>query len=382
MADARALSRWEIDALLTQLPIDGDPLESGADQLAPGGVTRGRGFARSIRPYDFRRPDRFSKEQWQTIQAMHETYARLVGTTFSSRVRELVQVRLSSLEQGLYAEWQSQVPARTVCYIFTLPTLGGSVAIEFNHDVAAEVVDRLLGGTGILVDRSRDLTEIEGALLRSFSGALEPALRGMWELVAPVAPELSELGHDPELIQLAGPNDVVVTAFFEISLGTQLGAMSMCTPYTVVEPVAGQLSHQLWLHASAAVRRDDTTRLAIEGSLRGAPLDISVSLGGATLPARHVANLAPGDTILLDTRVDAALPLAIGGLERFRVRPGRVGRNVGVTVTGITAPPGSEPETGPRPAHADPVPGPHPGTTPSDHAIAHEETAPREMIDD
>jgi len=342
MADARALSRWEIDALLTQLPVDGDPLEAGTDQLAPGGSQRGRGFARSIRPYDFRRPDRFSKEQWQTLQAMHETYARLAGTAFSSRLRELVQVRLSSLEQGLYAEWQAQVPARTVCYIYTLPALGGSVAIEFNYDVAAEVIDRLLGGTGVMVDRARELTEIEVALLRSFAAALEPALNGMWEHIAPVAPELSDLGHDPELIQLAGPNDVVVTAFFEINLGNHLGAMSMCTPYTVVEPVAGRLSHQLWLHAGAAVRRDDLTRRALEHSLRSAPLDISVSLGGANLPARALSNLAVGDTIVLDTRAEAALPLSVGGLERFRSRPGLVGRNVGVTITEVTPPPSAE----------------------------------------
>lgn len=226
MADtSRTLTQWEIDNLLNQIP------ETAA---VPGEVedapiaARDRGLARTIKTYDFRRPDKFSKEQWQTLTTMHETFARMIGAQFSSRMRTLVSVRLSSIDQGLYEEWQLQIPSETACYVFSLAPLSGSIVVEFNHDVAAEVIDRLLGGTAVIPVRDHDLSDIEMVLLRSFGRALGAALGEMWVNVNPVEPEVQEFGLDASLSQVAGPNDVVVTAFFEVNLGNRLGAMSIC----------------------------------------------------------------------------------------------------------------------------------------------------------
>ena len=78
-----------------------------------------------------------------------------------------------------------------------------------------------------------------------------------------VEPELQELGLDASLIQVAGSNDVVVTAFFEVNLGNRLGAMSVCLPYTVLEQVASKLSAQVWLTAGQANNADPRTRRAV-----------------------------------------------------------------------------------------------------------------------
>src|SRR5690606_11340376 len=121
MAETRALSQWEIDALLNRVP--GSP-EDAAAALAPAAPERS--FSRVIKTYDFRRPDKFSKEQWTTLQSMHDHFARLIGAAFSSRLRTLVGVRLSSIDQGLYEEWQAQVPSETVCYVLSMRPLTGN----------------------------------------------------------------------------------------------------------------------------------------------------------------------------------------------------------------------------------------------------------------
>src|ERR1700716_86666 len=149
MADNRALSQWEIDALLDQLP-GTETAEETALRESGVALASDRPLHRGIRLYDFRRPDKFSREQWATLHSMYETFARIVGAAFSSRLRTLVTVRLSSLDQGLYEEWQAQVPSPTTCYVLSLQPLVGNIVIEFNSDVASEVVDRLLGGTGLL----------------------------------------------------------------------------------------------------------------------------------------------------------------------------------------------------------------------------------------
>lgn len=332
MAESRALSQWEIDALLNQIPESGEAIDPGLTRPGRPASRSERSFGSAIKPYDFRRPDKFSKEQWHTLQSMHETFARLVSSAFSSRLRSLVTVRLSSIDQELYEEWQSQVTGQTVCYVLAMPPLEGNIVLEFNSEVAAEALDRLLGGNGLLVDRGRELREIEINLLRSFGSSLTKALQESWAVVAPIEPELKDLGLDAALIQIAGPNDVVVSVFFEVSLGNQLGSMSVCIPYTLLEPIANRLSQGVW-HLTASQRRPGVRGNRVLQALIGqAELGVSVELGTANVDVETVLDLEVGDTLLLDQRIDRPLPLLIEGKPRFWCRPGQTGNRLGVQV--------------------------------------------------
>jgi flagellar motor switch protein FliM len=332
MAESRALSQWEIDALLNQIPESGESIDPGLARPGRPASRSERSFGRAIKPYDFRRPDKFSKEQWHTLQAMHETFARLVSGAFSSRLRSLVTVRLSSIDQELYEEWQSQVTGQTVCYVLAMPPLEGNIVLEFNSEVASEALDRLLGGNGLLVDRGREMREIEISLLRSFASSLTKSLEESWAVVAPVEPELKDIGLDAALIQIAGPNDVVVTVFFEVSLGNQLGSMSICIPYTVLEPIANRLSQGVW-HLTASQRRPGVrSNRVLQALIGAAELDVSVELGTASVQVETVLDLQVGDTLLLDQRLDRPLPLLIEGKPRFWTRPGQMGNKLGVRV--------------------------------------------------
>ena len=338
MAESRALSQWEIDALLNQIPDAGDPDEVTASvpgNPAGGQTTQERQFARLIKPYDFRRPDKFSKEQWHTLQSMHDTFARVVGAALSSRLRTLVSVRLSSIDQGLYEEWQSQVPSQTICYVLSMAPLDGNIVLEFNREMAAEFIDRLLGGNGILIDANRELGEIEVTLLRALSGGVVKSLEEMWAAVLPTQFELKDIGLDAGLIQVAGANDVVVTAFFEVSVGSQLGAMSICLPYTVVEPIVQMLSTQHWNATGAKRTAQPRAHRVMRVLLGQAPLDVVAQLGGADVPLRAVTEMQPGDTIVLERRIDEPIDVVVGNRPRFRARPGLSGNQVGALILDV-----------------------------------------------
>jgi len=339
MADNRALSQWEIDALLNQVPaaeaagvVAGDPLPESPTGRGERPVRRG------IRVYDFRRPDKFSREQWATLHSMFETFARIIGASFSSRLRSLVSVRLSSLDQGLYEEWQAQVPSQTACYVMSMRPLTGNIVVEFNSDVASEVVDRLLGGTGLLIDRGREMSEVETALLRSFAGVIRSALDETWSAVVHLSPELQDLGFDAGLIQVAAPTDVVVIAFFEVNIGNHLGAMSICTPYTVLEPIASELSTQIWFQAGRSGAASAEERKVMEALLGRAKLTMRATLGATMLPASTINDMQEGDTIVLDARLGKTLNLLVGDTPRFRGRPGLVGNHMAIQITDVIEP--------------------------------------------
>jgi flagellar motor switch protein FliM len=335
MAENRALSQWEIEALLNQIPGNGGPEDDVLPSRNLVSFQAERTARRGLKTYDFRRPDKFSKEQWATLQSMHETLGRIIGASFSSRLRTLVTVRLSSIDQGLYEEWQAQVPSQTVCYVLSVRPLSGNLVIEFNHDVASEVVDRLLGGTGVLIDRGREISDVENALLRSFSNVLRQALEETWNTVVRVRSDLQDMGFDAGLIQVAGPTDVVLTAFYEVNIGNHLGAMSICLPYTVIEPIASQLSTQIWFQSGRHGAATSEERRQMETLLARSSIGLNVRLGAVDLPASTIVDMQEGDTIVLGARLGRPLDVIVGERARFRGVAGVVGNRLAVRVTEV-----------------------------------------------
>ena len=330
MAENRALSQGEIDALLNQIPEDGEAEQDGG---VPPPMPVDTGFSRLVKAYDFRRPDKFSKEQWGTLQSMYEAFSRFAGAAFSSRLRTLSNIRLSSIDQGLYEEWQAQVPSQTACYVLSMQPMTGNIVVEFNLDVASEVVDRMLGGNGLLIDRTREMSDVETGLLRSFSSVIGQSLQEMWSAVVPVRSQLQDFGLDAGLIQVASPTDVVLTAFFEVSIGDHLGAMSICVPYTVLEPITSQLSAQVWFSSGRPQASTDEERSQMQALIARSELEVQVELGAVDLPASSLIDLQIGDTIVLDQRVGHSLDLKVDGRARFRGLPGTSGRYLGFRVT-------------------------------------------------
>jgi flagellar motor switch protein FliM len=333
MAENRALSQWEIEALLNQIP--GGPEDDVLPSRNVVSLQAERSARRGIKAYDFRRPDKFSKEQWATLHSMHETFARIVGASFSSRLRSLVSVRLSSIDQGLYEEWQAQVPSQTVCYVLSMRPLSGNLVIEFNHDVASEVVDRLLGGTGVLIDRGREISEVEHALLRSFANVLRQGLEETWNTVVRVRSDLQDMGFDAGLIQVAAPTDVVLTAFFEVNIGNHLGSMSLCLPYTVIEPIASQLSTQVWFQSGRHSNATSEERRTMEALIARSRIELDVRLGSVDLPASTIVDMDEGDTIVLGRRLGKPLEVLIGGRPRFLGTAGVTGNRLALRVTEV-----------------------------------------------
>ncbi len=92
------LSQDEIDALLTAVS-SGKSVPAEAPRPAGGG-SRPTGAApkrekKRLKVYDFRRPDKFSKDQIRTLQMMHETFGCLTTTSLSAQLRTLVHVSCS-----------------------------------------------------------------------------------------------------------------------------------------------------------------------------------------------------------------------------------------------------------------------------------------------
>src|SRR5216684_4249940 len=287
---SKTLSQWEIDALLNSI---------GSDDGAPAGTSSAAAnvLDRSIKLYDFRRPDRFSKEHIRAIQNIHETFARVTASSLSSYLRSATTVSLSSIEQVVYDEYVHQLANPTLVNLIELQPLAGRIVVEMNMNLGLAMLDRMMGGTGQVSERHGELTDIEMALLRSLGATVSAGLKDGWTAVADLQPVLVETVLNADLVQAALPGDIAALLLFEIHTLGLSGTISISVPHPVIEPLMDRLNTQAWFSTSSRKSGSDDDRLRISDGIRGARLPIAVELGSTSITVGELLDIRAGDVI-------------------------------------------------------------------------------------
>lgn len=319
----KVLSQHEIEALMSALA-EGDDAPAGAAPPEP---------PRKIKAYDFLRPEKFSKEHLRALRILHGSFSRSLASSLSSHLRSNVQVRLTMIEQVSYEDYIRALPNPTIVYVASLAPLPGQVVVEVNLELAHAVLDRLLGGSGLLDNRAAELTEIEMALLKILGGLLAASLRETWADVVDLQPTLQEAVLSPDLVQVTLPTETTVMLTFEAALLQTTGTISICLPHPALQPIMDKLTVTVWA-VGLPNAADDTSRApASHEQLGRVPLTISVELGRAQLRVRELVSLARGQVIKLDTPANGDLQIRVGGRPKLAGRPGLAGTNLAVQVT-------------------------------------------------
>jgi len=325
---SKTLSQWEIDALLNS--IGSEDAGAGGSAAAAAAVAD-----RNVKLYDFRRPDKFSKEHIRAIQNIHETFARVTASSLSSYLRSSTQVTLSSIEQVVYDEYIHQLSNPTLVNLVELQPLAGRIVVEMNMNIGLAMLDRMMGGTGQVTIRRSELTDIEMALLRSLGATISAGLRDGWTAVADLQPVLVETVLNADLVQAALPGDIAALLLFEIHTLGMSGTISICVPHPVIEPLMDRLNTQAWFSSSSRKHGAENDRNKLAETIRDARLPITVELGTTTVTVGELLDIREDDVIRLDRSQEAELPIRAGKRARFVGRPGTLGGNRAVQVTGI-----------------------------------------------
>ncbi len=281
----------------------------------------------NVKPYDFRRPDKFSKEQLRALETMFNTWARVSSLTLSSYLRTPVQSASVELTQILFDEYIQGLPERPIIALLSLAPLPGTVLLQVDIDLAFVIVDRLLGGPGQVPPQLREPTEIEDRLLRELLSQLVGNLKEAWRILGDLNPALEDLIYSAQpVVQAALATDACLKGRVAFNLLGRPWWVTFCVPFPVIEPVARQLNIRMLLD----VRRREPGRdeNLIRRRLEQTQVGLNVILGRASLSLRDLIGLQPGDVIRLDQPIDRPLELAVAGRTRFLVRPGRVGRRL------------------------------------------------------
>jgi len=306
MADI--LSQEEIDALLDVVEDEGeDVLESGDDALLP---------QRQVTLYDFKRPNRVSKEQLRAFRGVHDKMARSLASQISSIMRSIVEIQLHSVDQMTYGEFLMSLPNPTSFNVFSLKPLEGSGIIEINPSIAFPMLDRLLGGKGEPFDATREFSDIELSLFETILRVMMSTLKEAWGPVMEVYPTIESKESSPNVVQIVAQNEIVVMVVMEIIIGHSSGMMNICYPVIALEPILPKLaSRDLMLNETSSKKSRNTELKVLLG---GAKVNVEANLGEADLSLNDILELQVGDVIRLSAPANDIVTVSVDGKDRFR----------------------------------------------------------------
>jgi flagellar motor switch protein FliM len=316
------LSQEEIDQLLTAINAG----ETEPEDFRPAADTR------KIKIYDFKRPDKFSKEQIRTVSIMHETFARLTTTSLSANLRSMVHVHVASVDQLTYEEFIRSIPTPTTLAIINMDPLKGNAILEIDPAVTFSIIDRLFGGSGEGTKAQHELTDIEQSVMEGIIVRILGNMREAWAQVIDLRPRLGQIDTNPQFAQIVPPTEMVVLVTLETKVGEVEGMMNFCIPYLTIEPIIGKLSAQYWY---SSVRRGTTTENLniLKEKLSNVDVNVVAEIGKIQLAVRDVLSLRMGDVIrLYNVRVGDPMTLNIGNKKKFLCRPGVIGKKVAVQI--------------------------------------------------
>lgn len=317
------LSQAEIDNLLNALStgeLDASDMQDTAE--------------RQVKDYDFKRPVKFSKEHLRTLEIIFEHYGRLLSTNLQVYLRKNVQVAVNSSETVTFSEFSNALSSPVILSIVNFAPLAGNIIMELSLNVGYAIIDRMLGGKGTAIERSKDFSEIEMAILEKILVVCMQMLREPWKNVVELNPVLDRIETNPQFAQIIAPSDMIAIVTLNIKIGDVEGLMNICLPFFTLEDIMDNLNTKFWystIHESS----DENYQQYLEALVKRVNVPIRAVLGTSSVSVNDFINLQTDDIIRLDSEINGDLVVYVGNIKKFTAVPGSSKEKYAVQVTSV-----------------------------------------------
>ncbi|HUB26047.1 MAG TPA: flagellar motor switch protein FliM [Tepidisphaeraceae bacterium] len=323
------LDQSEVDALLAAVDTGQVRQEP---QKAAGATAKGQGNL-DVATYDFKRPERVSKDQMRALETLHEGFGRNFGAAISGYLRTIIEVSVAHIEQLTYSEFIHSLPNPTCFNLLKAEQLDGQLCLEISPLIIYPIIDRLLGGSNAdLFIPQRPLTQIEQRLVQRITDRATQHLSEAWSNLTPVTFSVHDFESNPQLAQIVPPNETVVVVGFELKMGNRAGTMSLCIPYNVIEPIMGVLAAQNWFSYQRKGGQEDHIR-KLNRSVQGATVEVRAFLAQTAITLNDLLSLAPGDVITTGHSRESDVVIQIEGQNKFTGKVGQFRGSRSVQIT-------------------------------------------------
>ena len=281
--------------------------------------------------YDFRRPDKFSKEQIRTLSIMHETFARFSTASLSGLLRQHVQIHVESVDQLTLGEYIKSKPQLSTYGILNMFPLKGPAILEVDLDISNSILDRLLGGLGksTASKNQRNFDDIDQSLMEYILLNLFPNLSKAWKMFLNLKPTLGQIETRSQFIEIVSPHEMIVLVGFNVKIGDTEGIIDIVLPYITIEPIIYKLNAKYFY--STLEKKAVTPNY--NKKLKNLKVDSNIFCNTDKLSLHDISKLKKGSLIKIPELIEKKVFLESGNEIILELTMEKTGKDVTFTST-------------------------------------------------
>ena len=306
---AEVLSQQEIDQLLTKV-------KSGEEETPPPATDKEAVL------FDFRLPNRISKNQLRTIRNINESFAESFASFLVNKLQTIVNINVTSIDQIYYSEYILSVSNPACLYTFEIKNTDIKGILEFNLDLSFILVDRLLGGNGEGIKQANVITTIEQKVIASIAERVMLDLRKAWQVVDNFDFRVDKFESDIDFAQITSQNESVLLISFELMIGEKTYMMNLCFATFAFDVILSKLSSQKLSSIRPTKYFGTTSSEILANHLYKTSLPVTVEFGTTKLSVHDIMEMQKNDVIKLDTLISDEQLVKVGDKLLFYGRTG------------------------------------------------------------
>jgi flagellar motor switch protein FliM len=301
------MSQDEVEALLKGVE---------SDQVVSEGEEDEEYDPDDVVSFDLTAQDRIIRGRMPTLEIIHDRFVRLFRLTLSNTLRRVVDINVRSTELIKFGEFIKTMSVPTSMNLFRMTPLRGNSMIVFETKLVFSLVEMFFGA-GVETEaktEGRDFTEIESRMIkRVIISALED-LQTSWRPVFPVQINYSRTEINPQFVSIVPQSEIVIVVTFDIEIGRTPMAITICVPYSMIEPIRTRLNAGF---QSEQDEKDNTWSNRFKQNLQNVDIELIAKLGEMNISVRDFLNLQKDDVLYLEHETKDPISVEVNGVKKF-----------------------------------------------------------------
>lgn len=268
------------------------------------------------RKYDLASQERIIRGRMPTMELIHDRFARQFRTSFAKFLGKTCFINVGGIEMVKFGLFMKKLPLPSSLHIYRMPPLLGYALMVVSTPLVYGIVDSLFGGAGggrVKIE-GREYTAIETRLIGKVVLMALDTLKEAWSPIHPVDFVYVRSEFNPLAVAIVPPTDVVIIVTIEVELEQESTTITLCTPYSTIEPLRGKLATGF---QSTRLEMDKSLIKRMDTSIRETEATLSVELAKGRIKTRDMLALQTGDVLTLDTNPTEEALIKIEGTPKF-----------------------------------------------------------------
>jgi flagellar motor switch protein FliM len=322
MVADRVLSQDEVDALMRG--VSSGAIETQKDEGKPKPSADDYNLITS--------KERVVRGKLPTLEIINEQFCRHFRLSLFNLIRKVADVTVEGVDMMKYDQYINHIALPASFNVFQISPLRGLSLLVLEANFIFAILDNYFGGTGKELARveGREFTTFEQRVIKKIVNRVFSDMQMSWKPVFPLEFIYNRSEMSPQFINVVVPTEIVIVSSFLIEVEGKSSTMTVCIPYSSMEPLKDKLYAT---YQSDKMDVDSRWAEMMEEEIRKTSLLVSTEIGHSSITLGELLNLSVGDVIMLDTKTAEPSEVKVEGKVKFHGKHGISNGSYAVKVT-------------------------------------------------